>query len=75
MRYSELPTKKQVCFARYISGSLDIPLPETFSKFAYSDYISENIGKLPEKHKSCLVFPDNRYDDELDMIPDFGYFC
>ena len=37
---SEAPTEKQYDYAQAISEELEIPLPEIFSKKAYSEYIN-----------------------------------
>ena len=37
----EPPTEKQEAFAAKISERLDIPMPDEYSKKAYSEYIEE----------------------------------
>lgn len=52
----DAPTEKQYNFARVISEELEIPLPENFSKSAYSNYIRHNLNKFKKSTQ--------RYNDE-----------
>lgn len=40
MSFNEAPTEKQYDYAQAISEELEVPLPEIFSKKAYSEFIS-----------------------------------
>ena len=45
---NDLPTAKQINFAKEISEVLDIPLPEDKTKVAYSKFIDSNVGQYRE---------------------------
>lgn len=47
-RYEEPPTEKQEAFAAKISQILDIPMPDKYTKQAYSEYIDEWGWQLNE---------------------------
>jgi len=42
----DAPTERQYAFAKVIAEELDIPLPEKFSKGAYSNFIHSNLNKF-----------------------------
>ena len=50
---NELPTAKQINFAKEISEVLDIPLPEDKTKAAYSAFINFNIDAYKEVMSEC----------------------
>lgn len=50
---NELPTAKQINFAKEISEVLDIPLPEDKTKAAYKAFINFNIDAYKEVMSDC----------------------
>ena len=50
---NDLPTAKQINFAKEISEVLDIPLPEDKTKAAYKAFINFNIDAYKEVMSEC----------------------
>lgn len=59
---NDLPTAKQINFAKEISEVLDIPLPEDKTKRAYKEFIDSNVGQykatLDEFNDVCYWFEE-----------------
>lgn len=59
---NDLPTAKQINFAKEISEVLDIPLPEEKTKRAYREFIDSNVGQykaaLDEFDDVCYWFEE-----------------
>ena len=52
---NELPTAKQINFAKEIAEVLDIPLPEEKTKAAYKAFINFTIEDYKEVMSECEV--------------------
>ena len=59
-REEDMPSNKQINYAKAIAKTLDIDLPQEFSRLAYSEFISENQNKMKRKRQTYL-------DDEEDF--------
>lgn len=60
---NELPTAKQINFAKEISEVLDIPLPDKKTKAAYKAFINFNIDAYKEVMSACKE--DSYWFEEL----------
>lgn len=60
------PTKRQISFAEKIACRCNKELPKEFTSKAYWQFINDNITEFNIKAID---------EDDLDALPDFGYFC
>ena len=60
------PTNKQISFAEKIAWRCNKELPKEFTSKAYWQFINDNITEFNIKAID---------EDDLDFLPDPGYFC
>ena len=62
-REEDKPSDKQVNYAKAIAKTLEIDLPQEFSRFAYSEFISANHNKMKRIRQGyCDYFDDDYFD-------------
>jgi len=70
-REEDMPSNKQINYAKAISKELGIDLPQEFSRLAYSEFISENQNKMKRKRQSYMSEYNWVDDDGFDWYNEF----